>query len=301
VTRTIRILKTAALGVVLALTTLTVPDASVQPAEMALVKVSRAQGVDLSPDVIWIMAIGSDARAGQSILRSRGDALQLIGLNTRTGAASVIGIPRDSWVNVPGYGSRKINEATYYGGPKLMAKAVKGLVGIEADYAFMTGFGGFERLVNSIGGITVRSRFSFSDPHLRPKGFRAGKIKLDGRGAHAFSRIRKSLPGGDFDRSANQQRTLRGIHARIRGNAHRPGFIEAGVLSVMRNLHTDLTPARLYELAQAVAQLNPRKLTTCVVPGGTGYVGAASVVFPNRSTARRYGQDARRDATIKRC
>ncbi|WP_109508331.1 LCP family protein [Nocardioides speluncae] len=297
----IRTLKTMVLGVVLAVTALTIPDSEVQPADMALVDLPRARGVDLSPDVIWIMAVGSDARAGQSILHSRGDALQLIGINTRTGAATVIGIPRDSWVNLPGRGSAKINEATISGGPRLMAKAVSGLVGIEADYAFMTGFGGFERLVNSIGGITVRSRFSFSDPNLRPRGFRAGKIKLDGRGAHAFSRIRKSLPGGDFDRSANQQRTLRGIQARIRGNAHRPGFIEGGVLSVMRNLHTNLTPARLYELAQAVAQVDPRKLTTCVIPGGTGYVGAASVVFPSRSTARRYGSDARRDATLRRC
>lgn len=295
-TRTIRILKTAALGVVLALTTLAIPDASVQPADMALVEVSRAQGVDLSPDVIWIMAIGSDARAGQPILRSRGDALQLVGINTRTGAATSIGIPRDSYV-----GSDRINAALYFGGPQAMARAVRGFIGIEPDYVFVSGFSGFEKLVNSIGGITVRSRFSFSDPNLRPKGFRAGKIKLDGRGAHAFSRIRKSLPGGDFDRSANQQRTLRGIHARVRANAHRPGFIEGGVLSVMRNLHTNLSPARLYELAQAIAQVDPRKISTCVVPGGTGYVGAASVVFPNRSTARRYGNDARRDATITRC
>lgn len=295
-TRTIRILKTAALGVVLALTTLTIPDASVRPADMALVDVSRAQGVDLSPDVIWIMAIGSDARAGQPILRSRGDALQLVGINTRTGAATAIGIPRDSYV-----GSDRINAALYFGGPQAMARAVKGLIGIEPDYVFVAGFGGFEKLVNSIGGITVRSRFSFSDPNLRPKGFRAGKVKLDGRGAHVFSRIRKSLPNGDFDRSANQQRTLRGIHARVRANAKRPGFIEGGVLSVMRNLHTNLSPARLYEIAQAIAQVDPRKISTCVVPGGTGYVGSASVVFPNRSTARRYGADARRDATIKRC
>jgi LCP family protein required for cell wall assembly len=296
VTRTIRILKIAALGVVLALTALTIPDASVQPADMALVEVPRAQGVDLSPDVIWIMAVGSDARPGQSILRSRGDALQLVGINTRTGAATAIGIPRDSYV-----GSDRINAALYFGGPEAMARAVRGLIGIEPDYVFVSGFGGFEKLVNSIGGITVRSRFSFSDPNLRPKGFRAGKVKLDGRGAHVFSRIRKSLPGGDFDRSANQQRTLRGIHARVRANAHRPGFIEGGVLSVMHNLHTNLSPARLYELAQAIAQVDPRKISTCVVPGGTGYVGAASVVFPNRATARRYGQDARRDATIKRC
>lgn len=297
----IRILKTTVLGVVLALTALTVPDSAVRPAEMALVKAPRAHGIDLSPDVVWIMAIGSDARPGQPILRSRGDALQLVGINTKTGAATSIGIPRDSYVGVPGHGSDKINSALYFGGPKAMARAVKGFIGIEPDYVFVTGFSGFEKLVNSIGGITVRSRFSFRDPNLRPKGFRAGNVKLDGRGAHVFSRIRKSLPGGDFDRSANQQRTLRGIHARIRDNADRPGFIEGGVLSVMRNLHTDLSPARLYEIAQAIAQVDSRKISTCVVPGGTGFVGQASVVYPNKSTARRYGKDARRDATIKRC
>ena len=59
----------------------------------------------------------------------------------------------------------------------------------------------------------------------------------------AFSRVRKSLPGGDFDRSANQQRTLRGIHAKIRANADRPGFIERGVMTVLA-AHGDRPAAR---------------------------------------------------------
>ena len=50
--------------------------------------------------------------------RTRGDALQLIGINTRTGAAAAIGIPRDSWVAIPGYGSNRINAALYFGGPQ---------------------------------------------------------------------------------------------------------------------------------------------------------------------------------------
>ena len=50
--------------------------------------------------------------------RSRGDALQLIGMNVKTGAASAIGVPRDSWVDIPGYGSNKINAALYFGGPQ---------------------------------------------------------------------------------------------------------------------------------------------------------------------------------------
>ena len=117
----------------------------------------------------------------------------------------------------------------------------------------------------------------------------------------AFSRIRKSLAGGDFDRSANQQRTLRGIHARIRSQADRPGFIERGVMTVMQHMATNASPAELYELAQAVAQVDPSRITTCVVGGRIGFVGAASVVFPDVAQARRLGREARPDASLAHC
>jgi anionic cell wall polymer biosynthesis LytR-Cps2A-Psr (LCP) family protein len=117
----------------------------------------------------------------------------------------------------------------------------------------------------------------------------------------AFSRIRKGLAGGDFDRSANQQRVLRGIGAKIRANADRAGFIEKGVLSVMAHMHTNLPPRELFQLAQLVAQVEPSRITSCVVQGGIGNVGSASVVFPNVGQARRLGADARTDATIRRC
>jgi hypothetical protein len=64
---------------------------------------------------------------------------------------------------------------------------------------------------------------------------------------------------------------------------------------------TDLPPGELFRLAQAVAQVEAGRITTCVVPGGFGYAGAQSVVFPNVATAQRYGNDARRDATIRSC
>ena len=72
-------------------------------------------------------------------------------------------------------------------------------------------------------------------------------------------------------------------------------------MSVLRHTDTNASPAELFRLAQAVAQVDARRITTCVVPGGVGFAGAASVVFPNVATARRYGNDARRDATIRRC
>ncbi len=94
---------------------------------------------------------------------------------------------------------------------------------------------------------------------------------------------------------------LRGIQAKVAARAHVPGFIERGVLSVMQHLYTDLSPAELFRLAQAVAHVDRSKITTCVVQGGIGNIGGASVVLPSVAQARRLGNEARNDATIERC
>lgn len=296
-----RLLRTAALVLVLALTALVVPDPGVKPAELSLVKLRGAEGVDVGDDVIWILAIGSDARPGEAMTRTRGDAIQMVGLNTRTGAASTIGIPRDSWVPIPGFGSNRVNASLTFGGPPLMGRTVGNLVGVQPDYVMVTRFPFFENMVNDIGGIYVDNPRPFADEYLKPKGFARGHIKLDGYNAMAFARIRKSLAGGDFDRSANQQRVLRGIQARIATKADEPGFLERGVMTVLRNMDTNLGPAELFELAEAVAQVDPRKIRSCVVQGSYGNVGGASIIFPNVTQARRYGEAARSDATLGPC
>jgi LCP family protein required for cell wall assembly len=296
-----RALRTSILAAVLAVAALVVPNSGVAPTYFSLVKYEHAEGVDLDPDVIWILAVGSDARRGQDPLRSRGDTLQLVGMDTRTGAATAIGIPRDSWVPIPGHGSNRVNAALYFGGPQLLGETVAGLIGIEPDYVFVGSFWGVEQVAKDVGPITVDNPVSFSDPYLKPKGFKAGKVVLSGYNVVSFARIRKNLAGGDFDRSANQQRVLKGFQAKVAANADKPGWIENGVLSVIDNLHTDLGPAELFTIAQAVAHVDPRKITNCVLPGSIGNVGAASVVLPSTSTARRYGDDAREDATIRSC
>jgi polyisoprenyl-teichoic acid--peptidoglycan teichoic acid transferase len=296
-----RLLRAVAIGAVLAVAGLVIPDSAVKSTEIELVKVHRADGVDLTPDVVWILAVGSDARPGEDMTRTRGDALQLVGMNTRTGAATAIGIPRDSWVSIPGYGSSRINAALAYGGPQLLGQTVGNLVGVQPDYVFVTRFPYFEDMVNDIGGIEVSNPRWFFDENLNRKGFKKGRIHLNGYAAMAFSRSRHQLAGGDFDRSANQQRVLRGIQGKIRARAAVPGFIERGVLSVMAHMHTDLSPAELFRLAQAAAQVVPSKITSCVVQGSIGNIGGASVVLPYVDQARRFGDAAREDATIERC
>ena len=174
-----RVRRLVPLGLVLAMTAVVVPPATVREAPMSLVKVQRAENVDHRPHVVWVLMLGSDARPGQPVLRSRADAIQLVGINTKSGAGVTIGIPRDSYVPVPGYGRQKINSSLLFGGPQLMARAVGDMVGIRPDYVFTTSFWGFSTMVKAIGGITVDSKYAFGDV-VRPQGYRVGKNRLNG-------------------------------------------------------------------------------------------------------------------------
>ncbi len=285
------------LAAVLSLTALVVPQASVRHTDLSLVRVRTASGVDHPRNVVWVLCLGSDARPGQRMTGTRADAIQLVGLNLKTGAASIIGVPRDSYVPIAGHGRNKINASMFFGGPQLMADSVSNLVGVRPDYVFTTGFLGFRHMVTTIGGVKVYSKFSFSDP-VRPQGYHHGWNKLNGFQALIFGRVRHPLPRGDFDRSANQEELLRAILRKVRARQDQPGFVERGLFSAVRNLNTDLKPSELYRLAQAVISINPHKIRSCVIQGGTGYVGAASVVFPNVAQARSYGNDARNDGTL---
>jgi polyisoprenyl-teichoic acid--peptidoglycan teichoic acid transferase len=289
------------LGAVLSVVAITIPEPEVQPTDFVLVKTERASSVDTGERMIWILAVGSDARPGEDMFRVRGDALQLVGINTRTGAASAIGVPRDSYVSIPGVGSERINASLYYGGPELLGQAVGNLIGIQPDYVFVTRFESFSRLVKYIGPILVDNPVAFSDENLKAQGFEKGKIRLNDYTALAFSRIRHNLLRGDFDRSANQQRTMRGIQAKVRSRASEPGFIEGGVLAVMKNTQTDVAPSELFRIAHAVAQVNPELITTCVVLGGIANINGASVVMPYTDMAKRFGDRARNDGTLESC
>ena len=91
-----RVIRLVVLGLVLAVCATLAPSSSVKPTDMALIKLKQARDVDTSPDVVWILAVGSDARPGEDMTHTRGDALHLIGIDSKTGAAA--GWRTDGWV-----------------------------------------------------------------------------------------------------------------------------------------------------------------------------------------------------------
>ena len=97
-----------------------------------------------------------------------------------------------------------------------------------------------------------------------------GPNRFDPEETLSFSRSRRELDAGDFERSANQQQVMLGILKAMRAQEDDEGFIETGALAALGAMTTDLSPTRLYRLAQAVTRVEPGEVTVCVVAGPTG-------------------------------
>jgi LCP family protein required for cell wall assembly len=127
--------------------------------------------------------------------------------------ATVVSIPRDSYVPIPGHGKDKINAAFAMGGAPLLAQTVEQATGLRLDHFVEIGFGGFASLVDALGGITVCPAAPIDDP-LAGIDLPAGCQKLAGRDALGYVRTRDT-PRADLDRMANQRQFLSALLHRV--------------------------------------------------------------------------------------
>ena len=118
---------------------------------------------------------------------------------------SVVSIPRDTWVEVPGYGQAKINAAYSYGGPSLAIQTVEQLTGVHIDHFVIADFESFEALTDEIGGVVINLK---TPQTLADTQFPAGAQRLNGAQALTYTRERKSLPGKDFNSSRSEERRV---------------------------------------------------------------------------------------------
>jgi len=168
---------------------------------------------------IFVLVIGSDARTGNPNLRA--DAIHIAGINTKTMRGGILNFPRDSWINIPGRGQTKINEALYFGGPTLLAKTLEAETGIRIDYWVMVGFQGFQNIIRAVGPVQVNLARRLDDPGGSGARIPGGKRKLGAANSLAFVRTRKAFSGGDITRTTNQGRFLLAMLRELRGDVER--------------------------------------------------------------------------------
>ena len=160
----------------------------------------------------WLL-VGSDSRVGLSeediarlgtggdIGTGRTDAIMLLHLEGTS--AQLISIPRDSYVDVPGFGQDKINAAFTYGGPQLLTQTVEANTGVSIDHYAEVGMGGLANIVDAIGGVELCPSEPIDDP-LANLNVGAGCQEMDGANALGYVRTRATAMG-DLDRVERQR------------------------------------------------------------------------------------------------
>jgi polyisoprenyl-teichoic acid--peptidoglycan teichoic acid transferase len=291
--RTLRALARAIL--LFALVALVVPSATVHPTTLSLSQVENAKSVDFKDGVVWVLLLGSDAEDGSSLRQGNTDAIELLALDLESGAAAGLAIPRDFWVELP-KGFERINQAYREGGASLAAQEVEELMHITPHFVLATGFDGFRSMTETAGGVDVVSsrRFETDDGGVK---VHRGTNHFDAQEALYFAATRSNLES-DLRRAANTQALLLGFLRQMRQREEETGFMERITSSAIGGLQTDLPPTDLYRLAQAITQVDPAKVTGCIITGRFDTRDGSSVIIPDRPLAQRLGRDAAQDAEL---
>jgi LCP family protein required for cell wall assembly len=269
-------------------------------AEMVLTKVETDGIAGYNPgrwtDTTFILVIGSDERAG--LEGQRGDALHVIGLNAKEGKATILNLPRDTWVDIPGHGQGRINEAYHFGGAQFQAEVVRRLTGAPIEYVLTTTFAGFISMIDMLGGVVVDVPYLMSDPNSGAA-FNPGPVRMTGERALAFSRNRH-IPDGDLARTSHQgQLIIHGL-AELRGKGTTPTHVLHYLDVLFRNIKTEnITSTDLYRLGWAALQVDPGAVRNYTMPARIGKVGAASVVFAAQPAATSLFIDFADDAILQ--
>ena len=252
-----------------------------------------------TPGTNWLL-VGSDSRAdltpeqqeqlatGGDVGDGRTDTIMLVHI-PKSGTPTMVSIPRDSYVPIPGYGTDKINAAYAFGlgeepddpasprGAQLLVQTIEEVTGLHIDHYGEIGFSGFAGLVDAIGGVHLCVDQPIDDPKAGIN-LAAGCQTLDGAQALGFVRTR-SLPGDDFTRIQNQRKFLSALLSQATTigtlvNPFKAWPLARDTADTMRVDESD----HLWDLARLGWALRGDMVQTTVPIAGTEYVDVGDVV-----------------------
>jgi len=245
------------------------------PEELAAQGEVALQSAGGPPSVPWdgssrisVLVMGLDSRAADSDDIPRTDTMILFSLDPQSRTAGMLSIPRDLWVEIPGFDYSKINTAYRLGevyniaerGPGLALTTVENLLGMEIDYYAMVDFNAFEDFIDELGGITVNVPTKIVVDPLgkhNTETLKAGEHLLPGYLALAYARSRNSS-GSDFDRAGRQQQVVMAMRDKILSAEMLPTLIKnspALYQSLSSGISSNLTLMQLVRLAWVAQQI----------------------------------------------
>ena len=251
------------------------PDAAPIPEEMGAQGEVPLQNTGGPPSVPWdgnsrinVLVMGMDSREADSDDIPRTDTMILFSMDPESRTAGMLSIPRDLWVEIPGFDYSKINTAYRLGevykiaerGPGLALDTVENLLGMEIDYYAIVDFNAFEDFIDELGGVTVMVPEKIVVDPLgkhNTETLKAGEHLMPGYLALAYARSRNSS-GSDFDRAGRQQQVVMAIRDQILSAEMLPTLIKnspALYQSLSSGISSNLTLIQLVRLAWVAQQI----------------------------------------------
>lgn len=209
---------------------------------MAASGVGAGQG-----EPITLLVMGVDARPGAAIdIGVRPDAFMLVRLDPVSNSCRVLSVPRDTRVNLPGYGESKINHALMVGGIPYELMVTEEYLGINIDHYLLVDFQAFEQMVDTMGGISVKV-----PADLEKSGelhYKAGTYEFNGAETLAYARFR-AAPDGDAGRVQRQWTILSAL---AKASANRTAVTDVNTLLPQINEHirTDLSVEQMVSITK---------------------------------------------------
>lgn len=249
---------------------------------------------------VTILVMGVDQRPGETY-PPLADAMLLMTLDPRTGDAAVLSIPRDLYVDIPGYGPNRINTAYLFGeaygeaggGPGLAVRTVERVFGVHVDHWVVFRFTAFEQGIDLIGGVDVDVQRAIYDPAYPTANYgtelfalAAGPQHLDGATALKYARTRHG--DSDLRRSARQRQVLLAVKERLSDPAALAGLLPGlpgFVAALGEDLRSDLTPQEMIEFGLDALKVDTARIRQPAFGPGdvSDYVTptGAQVLLPN--------------------
>jgi len=208
----------------------------------------------------------------------RTDSMMLATVDPVSQTAGMLSIPRDLWVEIPGYGHGRINTAYFLGerdrlpggGPELAVRTVETFLGVPINYYVQIDFTAFERMVDELGGVQIKVPAEISVDPIGPNNtvvLEPGVQTLSGPVALAYARNRHT-DGGDFDRAQRQQQVALAIRSQILRLNMLPTLIaKAPALynDLAQGIRTDLSLNQMIQLGLLALQIPPENVVQGVI------------------------------------
>ena len=234
-----------------------------------------------------MLLLGSDARSDDPDMGARTDTVILVRVDATTNTLTMVSIPRDTKITIPGVGDAKFNAAYTYGGPSGTIAAVKELTGVDIDHYAEINFEGLVDLIDAIGGIDVMVEERIDDPDAGPVVIEEGMQHLDGAAALTFSRTRH-YADGDFTRQRHQRMVIEAImHRALEAPATElQGLIQTSTKFVTTDSAVDFD--FIYSLADQIRH-NEQSVTmySANIPSTTAMIGDVSYVIADTAGIRQ--------------